>query len=201
MFLQFSSDLRIMNELLTRAGSYPDGKMVNTGTSIPCKQISAWAEPADVSLPAALSPWLCEMSSLTRRLRSRFADFSLELLGCHEVVLSDPEQQWLGGGLGLCREVILHGGGQPCVYGWTLSPKYPDEPLSGLGSTPLGELVFAHSQAVRTHLAVARFAVADNPWSPAAILWGRRSLLRLAQTPLLVHELFLPGLPDAKESL
>jgi chorismate--pyruvate lyase len=73
--------------------------------------------------------------------------------------------------------------------------------LAGQGQTPLGELVFTSGAAQRRELQVATFAVEQSRWCRAAIVWGRRSLLEWQGIPLLVHELFLPGLVDDKESM
>lgn len=175
--------------------------MVNSESFIPLEQLTPWQDPQVELLPPGLVPWLLESGSLTRRLREQLADFSLTLLGYRSLALDGEASQLLGEGCGQCREVILHGGGAPCVYGWTLLPAraMATAQLSGQGETPLGELIFAHPQAQRSRLQLARFRVAANPWSPAAELWGRRSLLFLQGVPLLVHELFLPGLFDAKE--
>lgn len=191
-----------MSALLTKAGD-PPGVVVKSDPSVSFVQLDPWSTPDARPLPEALAPWLREMGSLTLRLRAHAPGFALELLGYRELMFDATIAPLLGESHGLCREVVLHAGGRPCVYGWTLLPArgMACATLGNQGETPLGELVFRHREAQRHLLEVARFAVERSRWSPAATLWGRRSLLALDGVPLLVHELFLPGLFDAKESV
>ena len=71
-----------------------------------------------------------------------------------------------------------------------------------LGTRPLGELLFADPSMRRETMEIAvlgrgtalyRLALRGVPVRPTAI-WGRRSVFRLDRQPLLVNEIFLPGI-------
>ncbi|MBL0522750.1 chorismate--pyruvate lyase family protein [Aeromonas enteropelogenes] len=171
--------------------------------TVPLTPLTGWLAPDSCELPASLRPWLLEPGSMTRRLRQHNRHFSVEWLGNRPVSLTTDEQ-WLVDAVspaGICREVILHGDLGPAVLGWTLlaDAALQGSGLAELGEQPLGERVFGNEPVRRDHLQLARFAIADNPRCPAAIVWGRRSRLFLGQWPLLVHELFLPYLVCDKE--
>lgn len=170
--------------------------------TVPLTPLTGWLAPDSCELPASLRPWLLEPGSMTRRLRQHNRHFSVEWLGNRPVSLTTDEQ-WLvdaASPAGICREVILHGDLGPAVLGWTL---LADAALQGSGLAELGEQPWGagvwHEPVRRDHLQLARFAIADNPRCPVAIVWGRRSRLFLGQWPLLVHELFLPSLVCDKE--
>jgi chorismate--pyruvate lyase len=64
-------------------------------------------------------------------------------------------------------------------------------------------VLFAHPATRRDKVEFARLtpsdplyaaAVAHLPGEPPAALWGRRTLYRYTGKPLLVNEIFLPGL-------
>lgn len=176
--------------------------------TVPLVQLVPWRVPAECEPPEALRPWLLEADSMTRRLRRYNRHLSVQLLGNRGVSLDADEQTLVGidHPMGLCREVILHGDAGPAILGWTL---FAEAALQGgglqdLGEQPLGERIFGAEPARRDQLQLACFEIANNPWCPAATVWGRRSRLYLGQWPLLVHELFLPslssdGLPSNKE--
>ena len=179
------------------------GGVVKSELYLSRSPLQSWCEPSGRTLPAVLAPWLLESGSLTQRLRDHGEGFALELLGYHDVMLAEDEARWLGERQARCREVVLSLAGTACVYGWTLVPQRGMRcaALAGQGQTPLGELVFTSGAVQRRELQVATFAVEQSRWCRAAIVWGRRSLLEWQGIPLLVHELFLPGLVDDKESM
>lgn len=106
----------------------------------------------------------------------------------------------------LVREVELLCHGQPLVFARTLIPATslhgPARRLGRLRERPLGQVLFSDPRVCRGTTEFARlspghplFAVAVSglAQSPPEI-WGRRTLFFLANRPLLVNELFLPGI-------
>ena len=104
--------------------------------------------------------------------------------------------------LALIREVILFGSGQPWVYARSVIPL---STLTGrlrklrhLDSRPLGALLFSDPSMSREPVEVACISSSNAQLPPAlseitSALWGRRSVFRLDQKPLLVSEIFLPA--------
>lgn len=107
----------------------------------------------------------------------------------------------------MVREVELRCGGIPWVFARTLIPhsslRGPAQRLALLGNRPLGALLFADPRAKRGTTQFARLvpgqALFEAAMSNLAIrpvaLWGRRTLFYFAGKPLLVNEIFLPGIP------
>lgn len=162
------------------------------------------------ALPTALRDWLFDSGSLTRRLRQHCPG-SFRVAVLHQgwarplageirpLGLTPQHRVWI-------REVHLFCADQPWVFARTV---IPPATLSGrgrrllrLGSRPLGDLLFATPVSQRGEVQVARISAAhllhgrafgQLTEAPQAI-WGRRSLFRLADRPLLVCEIFLPAL-------
>jgi len=162
-------------------------------------------------LPGALTAWLLDPASLTRRLQGLCAgEFRVRVLS---QVWGRPrldEARVLGmrrRGLAIIRQVQLLCDERPWVYARTVIPV---SSLSGrlrrlthLGARPLGAMLFADRGMRRGVVELARIrpgemlytdAVRDL-WQPHDEIWGRRSIFRLANKPLLVSEIFLPGFP------
>ena len=104
------------------------------------------------------------------------------------------------------REVILHADGAPVVLAHSIAC-HRDlsgvwRRLRGLGNRPLAAALFANPLVERGVLEFARVDSRHPLWRRAAKvfgpglppLWARRSLFRLAGRPLLVTEVFLPGI-------
>jgi chorismate--pyruvate lyase len=107
--------------------------------------------------------------------------------------LSTSEQKGLNGERYLLREVLLLGDQHPWIVARTL---IPDHSLNGLpydltqqGEVPLGLTVFQADNVRRDAL---EFAWVETQQGR---LIARRSRLWMAQKPILVAELFLPGCP------
>ena len=107
----------------------------------------------------------------------------------------------------LIREVELLCDERPWVFARTLIPA---SSLSGgarrlayLGERPLGAVLFADPTTRRGPVQLARllprhpmFAAAmDHMQDAPEELWGRRTLFHYAGKPILVNEIFLPGIP------
>jgi len=102
-------------------------------------------------------------------------------------------------GLALIREVVLRGHRQPWVFARSVLPLTS---LTGRlrrlrkqGNQPLGKFLFKHPQLERSPVVIARFGK-GNRYLPEVLqgeqpLWGRRSVFRLDNRPLLVSEVFL----------
>lgn len=158
--------------------------------------------------PAALYPWLFEYDSLTQELRNRYgADFKVDVLfqqwrpafneECRQLGVAQHRYQMI-------REVLLIGNEQPLILARTVMPSATiataHRKLSGLGSRPLGEVLFAYPDLQRRQRQISHLSP-DN-WNPDlqkrfsldTAIWGRRTIYAIHQQPLMVAEFFLPGL-------
>ena len=164
-------------------------------------------------VPHELRGWLLDAGSLTDRLRGACR-------GCFSVQVIDEgwrrprrdERRVLAmrpAALGWVRQVRLLCDGDPWVFARTVIPvttlRGSRRRLLRLGERPLGAYLFADPALQRAEVEMAcirpgqaMFAEATDGLavSPAAI-WGRRSVFRLGGKPLLVSEVFLPGLETA----
>ena len=175
----------------------------------------AWHAPRRLlrsAVPATIWPWLLDPSSLTRRLQQACGGgFRVQLVRQHWELPLLSEARVLGirtGRHALVREVRLLCGEQPWVFARTVIPTTtltgPQRRLGQLGERPLGGLLFSEPSMRRGELEVARvergqplfaLATAAQP-VPADAIWGRRSLFFLRDKPLLVCEMFLPGVGE-----
>ncbi len=106
----------------------------------------------------------------------------------------------------MVREVELLCNGIPHVYARTLIPKSSltgrASHLQGLGSKPLGALLFSDPTTRRSVIEYARLVAnhrlyqwaMDSMRGMESELWGRRTLFCYAGKPLLVNEIFLPAI-------
>lgn len=152
--------------------------------------------------------WLVDDGSLTQRLKASCRHFSVERIRQRwarplpdEAVLLElrPHER------ALLREVALFCDGKQAVFAHSVLPRsslrgeWRD--LGKLGSKPLGAALFANPHVVRTPLAFRKLrprhalyarAVEHLPNRPPC-LWARRSVFLLHNSPILVTEVFLPG--------
>ncbi len=162
--------------------------------------------------PPGVCRWLLAPGSLTRLLQQASGgDFRVRLLSQRwEMPLADEARllRMRAKRYAMVRQVQLICGGVPWVYARTVIPGTtligPQRRFVRLGSRPLGAVLFAdpsmqrsESQVARLepHTRLHRIATADLDDSPGTI-WGRRSVFRLSQRPLLVSELFLPAIGE-----
>ncbi len=162
-------------------------------------------------VPSGIKQWLCDSGSLTARLKSHCPDgFRVRVLnqGWGRPLLS--EQHFLGmrsGEMAIVREVELLCCDQPWVFARTLIPAQSLQGaarrLTFLGNRPLGEVLFADPNMQRGEVQMASITPRHRLFSRATQhldgsdqIWGRRSLFRLAEKPLLVNEIFLPSIPE-----
>lgn len=174
------------------------------------RQDSRWkAGPAPAGAPVALRPWLTDAGSLTARIAARCRQFHVQVLreayarplGDEHLQIALPRSR-----LARVREVLLIADGVPVVFAHSvLAPS----DLAGawrmartVGRRPLGAALFADPLIRRGPLHATRL-VAAHPLhrrATAALgtalppLWARRSRFCRDGRPLLVTEVFLPGI-------
>lgn len=165
---------------------------------------------AVVDLPAdpGLRAWLSDSGSLTRRLRRLGgSDFHLSVLGEGWECSGEEDLRLLGSQAGRVRvrRVRIEALGVHLVFACTRMPpetlaRHPW--LGRLGHKPLGEALADRTDVRRTPFEFALLP-ADHWLLEAALegtdlvpgqLWSRRSLFLIDDSPILVYEVFLPGL-------
>ena len=111
------------------------------------------------------------------------------------------------GHLAIIRQVHLLCDGQPWIYARTIIPvtslRGKLQRLAHLGARPLGGMLFADPGMQRGRVELARISRGQAVYKAAtchlrqrpAEIWGRRSVFRLFDRPLLVSEVFLPDFP------
>lgn len=172
---------------------------------------ATWGRVRQHDLPGGIEHWLRDRGSLTARLKSASGgQFRVNLLSQGWARPLDSERRLLGmrqGSIAIVREVELVCGGVPWVFARTLMPVRsltgPTRRLAMLGTRPLGEVLFADPSMRRGVTEMARlvpgcclFASATQHLPEAKVIWGRRTLFHLSDKPLLVNEIFLPGIPE-----
>ncbi len=158
---------------------------------------------------ADLAPWLRDRGSLTQRIQQRCRDFAVHGVRSGLARIARDESALLGIApqqLAWSREVFLYADGQPVVFAHSalagVHLRGAWQAVRTLGNNPLGALLFAHPLVERkplhfralrnTHALYQRAAKVLN--EPPHRLWARRSLFYLRDAPLLVTEVFLPGI-------
>jgi chorismate lyase len=172
-----------------------------------------WSEQSHLlrtRVPADRLSWLIGTESLTHRVRQACGGrFLVRVLsqGWGRPLRSEARVlQLRGGERCLVREVQLLCDDRPWVFARTIIPATtlsgPQRRLARLGNRPLGAVLFADPSMRRGAVQIAALtarhgmfarATRDLKQRPARI-WGRRSVFRVADKPLLVSEIFLPGL-------
>jgi chorismate--pyruvate lyase len=158
----------------------------------------------------SLRRWLTARGSLSERLRAACAaGFRVERLHQGLAPAWPDERQALnlaGGETTLVREVLLYCGETPVVFARSLAAaRHLDGPwrsLRGLGSRPLATMLFADPRIARGALEFCHVAARQPLRHRAALavpglpqaLWARRSVFCRERAPLLVTEVFLPGM-------
>lgn len=157
---------------------------------------------------AKLREWLEHSGSLTRRLRRIGGrDLNLEVLGEDWEQSADEDVSLLGSAAGRVRvrKVRISSRGTPLVFACTRMPpetlaRHPW--LGRLGHKPLGEALADRTDVKRTPFEFAVLpdnhplvgdALERTDISPGK-MWSRRSLFLISESPILVYEIFLPGL-------
>lgn len=159
----------------------------------------------------AYRSWLHDAGSLTRRIEERCRSFSVKVVfqGLRRV---NRDERFLVAGdrHALVREVYLRCGRTPVVFAHSvIDPRALHgawRRLIGLGNRPLGAALFADPRIERYPLRQKRIDRHHELYAracavlakPPAHLWARRSLFALHGSPILVTEVFLPGILKLK---
>lgn len=163
---------------------------------------------ADLPVDPRLQGWLADSGSLTRRLRRLGGrDFHLSVLGEGWERSGEEDLRMLGSPAGRVRvrRVRLTARGVHLVFACTRMPpetlaRHPW--LGRLGHKPLGEALADRTDVRRTPLEFALLPAGDPLLEDAlqgtgilpGKLWSRRSRFLIGESPILVYEVFLPGL-------
>ena len=154
-------------------------------------------------------PWLIDRGSLTHRIQARCREFSVR--GLHLAMGKSGRDeaacvQLKPREMALLREVLLYCGDTPVVFAHSVIPlaglRGPWRNLSKLGNKPLGAALFADPQVKRSPLQFKKLSRRHELYRRAcrilperpAYLWARRSVFTLQRQPILVTEVFLPGI-------
>lgn len=159
--------------------------------------------------PHTLSNWLLDSGSLTQQL-IRACDHSFRVSVVHQgrAIPKRDEARALNLPLGQqvqVREVQLLCGEAVWVVARTVIPlldlRGPARQLTRLGTKPLGAALFATPGMRREKLQIAKIPARSLPKllpQDGTQLWGRRSLFRLGQCRVLVHEVFCPAIGPSR---
>lgn len=164
--------------------------------------------------PHPLHGWLTSRGSLTARIVARTDQFKLTRLMQRYRTANIDELGELGLRAKekvLVRKVILWSGDMPLVFAHSIAGRHDLagtwRSLRGLGTRPLAAMLFANPRVTRQPIEFQRIdkrhplyreAVALFPTLPPS-LWARRSVFLLKGRPLLVTEVFLPGLQTLRK--
>ncbi len=162
-------------------------------------------------LPSGLAGWLLDTASLTLRLQHLCpGEFRVRVLSQQWGMPALDEAlalQMKPGSLAVIRQVQLLCDGEPWVYARTVIPatslRGRLRRLAHLGTRPLGGMLFSDPGMRRAPVELVRLDKGQALYRAAtrrlkrrpAEIWGRRAVFRLAGSPLLVSEIFLPAFP------
>lgn len=156
----------------------------------------------------AYRPWLVDNGSLTQRLKASCQRFSVERVRQKRARPLPDEALLLKLApheRALLREVALCCDGTQAVFAHSVLPhrslRGAWQHLGRLGNKPLGAALFANPNVVRTPLSFRKLNPRHALYARAVVhlaekpqcLWARRSLFMLHNAPILVTEVFLPG--------
>lgn len=153
----------------------------------------------------SLYSWLFDTSSLTARLLTRCDNnFSVRVITQSWQKLNPDDAAAMvlhNVHSALVRQVLLCRGDKPLVYAKTVIPattiQGAQRRYANMGNRPLGAMLFADRTMRREVVEVSVLPVehaANRYTSFKQPIWGRRSVFRVANKPLLVSEYFLPEL-------
>ena len=165
-------------------------------------------------LPREFRNWLADQGSLTRRLKQRCRQFSVQPVRVGLFRPNRDESPVMGlraGHVAYVREVLLHCDNRAVVFAHSTiaaeSLRGPWAALTRLGSKPLGEALFSNPRILRGDLQYRRIS-SGHPLAKQAVkagipvksqnLWARRSLFTLHGRSLMVTEVFLPAVLDLR---
>jgi chorismate--pyruvate lyase len=176
-------------------------------------QSNHWFKPSQLfqqQIDPSIRSWLNDPDSLTRRLQDHCpGQFHVDVLATDWVRPDLGEADLLGIRRGenvLLRQVYLKCADEICVYARSVIPlktlRRKHRRLKYLSNKPLGAYLFAHPHLQRSEIEWSRLIPGTYLHSQACKqtglinepVWGRRSLFRMGQAPLLVSEFFMPAL-------
>lgn len=178
-----------------------------TYNRFPITLTATWLALKDCDFNATLKSWLTDKNSLTARLKENSTSFRVELLG-QSIELCTKEEAnnaITAGEEVLVREVVLYCDNEPHVFARSLIPLSSltgeEEALANLGTQPLGQVLFNNPSLSRESIEFACFNEVSSvgklcsslDLTVADDLWGRRSIFKLENKPLVVAEVFLPS--------
>lgn len=184
-----------------------------TSLSFPYGESIQWfcAESANKLPQSPLKDWLLAPGSLTQKLKTCCVQFEVKVLG--EGQLTPLEGEYPQQGLVWIREVLLCLDTIPWVFARTLIPQTllfeRQADFLGLGTRPLGELLFSQDNFIPGRIEVARFETCSRLAQLAESLdqrvedelWGRRRYFHHGHDEMIVSEIFLPAAVQAIEAL
>ncbi len=143
--------------------------------------------------------WLLDKGSLTQRLKDLSnGEFCVQVTHTGSARASLSEARTLGittRSVVYVREVNLCIREKVVVVARSVIPRSTltgaERQLRVLNNKPLGEFLFSHKHMSRSSIQIKKGRVDHK------LMWGRRSIFKLNNKPLLVSEYFLPSLLDA----
>ncbi|MDD5241771.1 MAG: chorismate lyase [Sulfuricella sp.] len=159
-------------------------------------------------------PWLLDRGSLTRRIQMRCAAFSVRHVRQRNGMAMPSERRMAAlkhHSHALLRDVFLYCGETPMIFAHSVLPAASLhgswQALGRLGDKPLGAVLFANPKVRRTPLRFKKLYPRDTLYrlasavllNPPACLWARCSVFTLQEKPILVTEVFLPGILELKQ--
>ncbi len=155
--------------------------------------------------------WLTDRGSLTQRIADRCSRFRVEVV-FQGLRRPTRDEAFLFADRGrsrvVVREVYLYCGDIPVVFAHSVTRprdlRGTWKALTGLGSRSLGTRLFTDPRVQRCPLHQKKLTAGHELYAravgaaphAAAPLWARRSLFLLHNSPILVTEVFLPGILD-----
>lgn len=153
-------------------------------------------------------PWLTDHGSLTRRIEARSPGMKVKvILQGRRRLHRDERFLAVGNALALTRDVLLYYGDTPLVYAHSvLRPGDRGAGfrlMKGMGARPLGAALFTDPRIRRQMLRQHKLGRGHELYRQASRIvksqgapvtfWARRSLFMIGKSPILVTEVFLPG--------
>lgn len=170
--------------------------------------------PIGLFRASKLYPWLTDGGSLSARIQQHFAHFNLIRLNQKLAPPHADEVALLGVRMSSgvwVREVILRDGDTPLIFAHTVVARDAAQgawhALRKLGSRPLAQLLFNDKQIVSGHLSFRHLNTAHPlmakiksalPQLAPQRYWARRRVFEKAGQRLIVTEVFLSAITEAK---
>lgn len=171
-------------------------------------------QPRPINAQRTCHRWLIDRGSLTRRLQARCPSFSVRALEqrlnrpcCDELAAISSKSKELQ----LVREVYLYCRETPMVFAHSVlnrrNLRGAWRSISRQGAKPLGAALFANPLVKRTPLYFKKLTPRHELYLKACsllntlpnYLWARRSVFILRGKPIIVTEVFLPGILELSQ--